>query len=192
MKQYIKNGVIKSGNRIVIVVGDMQIINPTEEMIIADGWVEYIPEPVAPTPYRKSPLEAIEELVSKQFNERTDITNDEALDYMVLVYPWEYYIGQTLQVGKIVAYKEKLYRVRQSHEVLDIYPPSIDTASLYESIDREHEGTFDDPIPYTPPMEIFEGKYYTQDDTLYLCTRDSGTALTHNLADIIGLYVELK
>lgn len=192
MKQYIKNGVIKSGNRIVIVVDDMQIINPTEEMIIADGWVEYIPEPIVPKPYQKSPLEVVEELVVKQWNDRTDISNEEALDYMLIVYPWEKYIGQTLQVGKIVSYSDNLYRVRQVHNVLENYPPSIDTASLYESIDREHEGTFDDPIPYTPPMEIFEGKYYTQDDTLYLCTRDSGTALTHNLADIIGLYVELK
>jgi hypothetical protein len=48
----------------------------------------------------------------------------------------------------------------------------------------------EDPIPYTPPMEIFEGKYYTQNDVLYRCTRDSGTALSYNLADLVGLYVE--
>jgi hypothetical protein len=66
----------------------------------------------------------------------------------------------------------------------------MDTAALYEVIVKEHEGTESDPIPYTPPMEIFEGKYYTQNDVLYRCTRDSGTALSYNLADLVGLYVE--
>ena len=56
---------------------------------------------------------------------------------------------------------------------------------------EEYEGTMEDPIPYTPPMEIYEGKYYTHLGMLYKCTRDSGTALTHNLFDLRGLYVEL-
>lgn len=46
MKQYIKNGVIKTRYQIVIKKDGRQHINPTEEMILADGWVEYIvPEP---------------------------------------------------------------------------------------------------------------------------------------------------
>jgi hypothetical protein len=63
---------------------------------------------------------------------------------------------------------------------------------LYEIIEVEHEGTLEDTIPYNPPMEIFEGKYYTEADQLYLCTRDSGTALSHPLSALVGLYVELK
>lgn len=42
MKQYIKDGIIKYANRIVIRTTDAQIFNPTEEMILADGWVEYV------------------------------------------------------------------------------------------------------------------------------------------------------
>jgi hypothetical protein len=49
----------------------------------------------------------------------------------------------------------------------------------------------EDPIPYTPPMEIFEGKYYTQYDVLYKCTRNSGIALSHDLYDLKGIYVEI-
>lgn len=46
MKRYIKDGIIKFGNEIVIRRDKMQTINPSEEMILADGWVEYIiPEP---------------------------------------------------------------------------------------------------------------------------------------------------
>jgi len=40
-------------------------------------------------------------------------------------------------------------------------------------------------------MEIFNGKYYTQDEVLYRCMRDSGQALTHNLSELVGLYVEV-
>lgn len=46
MKRYIKDGKIKYGNEIVIRRNGMQTINPSEEQILADGWVEYVtPEP---------------------------------------------------------------------------------------------------------------------------------------------------
>lgn len=38
-------------------------------------------------------------------------------------------------------------------------------------------------------MEIFNGNYYTQNDVTYLCVRDSGIPLSHNLADLVGNYV---
>jgi hypothetical protein len=45
MKTYIKeiNGVltIRHANKIIIINDDMQTINPTHDMIVADGWVEY-------------------------------------------------------------------------------------------------------------------------------------------------------
>ena len=37
MKQYTKDGQIKSANRIVVIKDGMQVINPTEEQILADG-----------------------------------------------------------------------------------------------------------------------------------------------------------
>lgn len=50
MKLYKKNGVIQFSNKIVIIKDDMQIFNPTEEMILEDGWVEYISSVNIPTP----------------------------------------------------------------------------------------------------------------------------------------------
>lgn len=199
MKTYTKNGQIKQANRIVVritkeVNGEQktfQVINPSEELILADGWVEYVPE-VTPTPRAKSKFEIIEELVTKQWNERTDISNAEALDYAVIVYPWDSLIGQLLPVGKIVSCDNKLWRVRQEHTAQADWMPSLDSASIWEVIEVEHEGTEADPIPYNPPMEIFEDKYYTEADQLYLCTRDSGTALSHPLSALVGLYVEKK
>lgn len=99
-------------------------------------------------------------------------------------------IGEAVKKGNILKYMGKLYRVRQDHTVLAVYTPGIETAFLYEVIDKEHTGTIDDPIPYAPPMEIFKGKHYTQDGQLYRCTRDSEQALTHNLVELIGIYVE--
>lgn len=195
MKEYIKDGVIKSRNNIVLRVTKeingkevkLQVINPSEEDILADGWVEYIPPVVEP---KKSRMQIVQELVVKQYNERTDISNEEALDYMAIIYPWDYYLDKALTEGMMVTYEDKPWRVRQTHTPLEVYPPSLATASLYEAIDKEHSGEADDPIPYTPPMEIFEGKHYTQDGVVYRCTRNSEVALSHNLSALIGLYVE--
>ena len=63
--------------------------------------------------------------------------------------------------------------------------------ALWVAIDEEHAGTLEDPIPYTPPMEIFKDKYYTQDGVTYLCTRDSETPLSYNMTELVGLYVEV-
>lgn len=192
MKQYIKDGVIKSRNNIVLRVTKeingkevkLQVINPSEEDILADGWVEYI----APVP-KKSRMQIVQELVVKQYNERTDISNDEALDYMAIIYPWDYYLDKVLTEGMMVTYEEKPWRVRQTHTALEIYPPSLNTASLYEAIDKEHDGTLEDPIPYNPPMEIFIDKYYIENNEIYKCIRNSDTALSHSLSALVGIYV---
>lgn len=42
MKKYIKDNKIKFANQIVIKKDGKQIINPAEELLLADGWVEYI------------------------------------------------------------------------------------------------------------------------------------------------------
>lgn len=187
MKLYIKDSIVKPKNKIVIVKDGMNTYNPTEEMILADGWIEYA-EP-KPTTARKSRQQIVQEFVIKQYNQRTDISNDEALDNIEAIDNWDDYIGMFVDIGKILVYCDSPYRVRQAHTISEIYPPSIDTASLYEFIDREHSGDIEDPIPYNPPMEIFENKYYLEDDVMYRCTRDSGTALVHNLKDLVNLYV---
>lgn len=200
MKRYIKNGEIKTRNQIVLrvtkeingVEKQFQVINPTEEMILADGWVEYTPPQVeTPSqPAQKSRMQVIQELVAKQWNERTDISNEEALDYAVIVFPFADYIGKELAQGKIVSHDGKLWRVRQTHTAQAGWMPSLDAASLWEVIEVEHSGTLDDPIPYSAPMEIFSGKYYTEDGITYLCTRDSGIALSHPLSALVGVYVD--
>ena len=70
MKQYIKQiggkTIVKSRNTIVVLKGDKQIINPTEEQILADGWQEYVPTPVEP--YKPTYEERVEELIRERFS----------------------------------------------------------------------------------------------------------------------------
>lgn len=122
---------------------------------------------------------------------RIGLTDKEALSVKEFYPHWEDFIGKTLEIGFVVLHNDNLYRSRQTHTVQSDWYPSLNTASLYEVIEVEHEGTESDPMPYTPPMEIFEGKYYTESDQLYLCIRDSGTALSHPLSSLVGLYVKI-
>lgn len=61
MKQYTKDGQIKTRNQIVILKDGMNTYNPIEEMIFADGWVEYIHPDVEPSleDYRKTKKDEI-------------------------------------------------------------------------------------------------------------------------------------
>lgn len=188
---YKKDGKIKERSRIIIFKDDQQIINPTDEMVIADGWVKYVaPDPVVDNSSEMS--KQLQDALLDQYNKRTDITDEDALKRPLLVYEWDTYIGKSLKTGQIVSYESKLYRVRQDiSTVIESWAPQLSTASLYEVIEVASAGTIDDPIPYTPPMEIFNGKYYTQNGVKYKCIRDSQTALSHNLADLVALYVEV-
>lgn len=192
MKMYIKNGVVKLQNKIVIEKENRNIFNPTEEMLLENGWIEYIPPIVDTTPSepKKDSLTIMQEIIFEQYNAKTDISDEEALDRSIIIYDWDHYIGKSLTKGQVVVYNDNVYRVRQDiAEVLDIYPPDITTASLYEVIVLTATGEKNDPILYTPPMEIFKDKYYVQNNVVYKCTRDSGTALSHDLSALIGLYV---
>lgn len=86
----------------------------------------------------------------------------------------------------------KLYKVKQTiATVLENQPPSIHTAALYEEINETNQGTLEDPIPYNNNMELFAGKYYSQNGVVYKCTRNSGQPVYHDLSALVGLYVEI-
>lgn len=65
MKQYIKEGKIKRRNQIIVHKNGKQIINPREEIILEDGWVEYV-------------IPKIDEVVSEKNHKRFEI--DRAYD----------------------------------------------------------------------------------------------------------------
>lgn len=131
---------------------------------------------------------AIINLAVKQARQITD--DQEALELQILYKSWEQQIGKQLNVGEYVQHEGKLYRVLQAHTAQSTWAPGNGTESLFVVIDKEHAGTLEDPIPYNGNMELFNGKYYIQNEVVYLCTRDSGAPLYHDLSSLVGLYVE--
>lgn len=98
----------------------------------------------------------------------------------------------TVERGFRFRYDEKLYRTEQPVYTFDgTYAPGPGTESLYSEVTLEEEGTHDNPIHYNGNMELYESKYYTQNDILYLCTRSTGVPVFNPLADLVGIYVEV-
>ena len=131
---------------------------------------------------------AIINLAVKQAKQVTD--DQEALELQILYKSWDQQIGKQLNAGEYVQHEGKLYRVLQAHTAQSTWVPGNGTESLFVVIDKEHTGALDDPIPYDGNMELFNGKYYIQNEVVYLCTRDSGAPLYHDLSSLVGLYVE--
>lgn len=105
--------------------------------------------------------------------------------------------GDTITKNTKFQYEGKLYACLQDHVILAHYYPSINTASLYVEVTEDYTdageemGTFENPIPYEGNMVLENGKYYSQDEVVYLCNRDSGNPVYHALKDLVGLYVEV-
>lgn len=108
---------------------------------------------------------------------------------------WKYLVTKSRKVSKGFRFQHggKLWRTEQPEYVfVEYYVPGTDgTESLFSKVDEIHSGTMEDPIPYDRNMEIYQGLYYTQHGVLYLCIRDSGQPLYHDLAALVGNYVEV-
>ena len=206
MKLYTKDNEIKSANRIVVIKDGMQIINPTEEQILADGWVEY----VAPTPEPPTAEEEIEaaaygtrqRLMTMMFEESItskintyELTDKEALSVKELYPKWKE--GIEVKVGEKYGLNEKLYQVVQAHTTQDNWRPDR-LSSLWVEVSY-HAGTKEDPIPYNEDhnpqfqgMVLELGNIYTQDGILYECIRDSqGVKIVQDLAGLVDNYVKV-
>lgn len=126
------------------------------------------------------------------------LTDQEALQAKSLYDEWTDLVKQSYKaqnIGfKFVHTKDgvtDLYKTMQEEFTFQGQwePGAQGTESIYSHIDEEHAGTQEDPIPYKKNMEIFNGKYYTYNDVLYMCTRDSGIPLQHGLDELVGHYV---
>lgn len=131
-------------------------------------------------------------LFAKMTINATPLTDNQAISVKNLHPEWKEFIGKSLSTGFRVLHEDALYKVRQDISVvLENQPPSIDTAALYEEINETHDGTKADPIPYNNNMALELGKYYIQDDIIYMCTRDTGQAVYQDLSDLVGIYVQI-
>lgn len=204
----------------IIVVDGKPIHKPTEADILAAGYlpIAETEEPTAKEGFVKSfrwvqtdsaivkkwtvkrdmrPLSqtaVTNMLIARQIN--TLSVDDNTALRMRAFYPeWEPGTDYTRDADRPAGYKvrhgDKLWKLRTEHTSQTGWEPgNIGTETLWEQVNETHAGTIDDPIPYNGNMVLVNGKYYTQNDIICLCTRDTQIPVYNALADLVGLYVE--
>ena len=162
--------------------------------------VDMTPEEIAEREAAQAALEAAERsrpltaeevtslLIRQQIN--TLSVDDNTALRMREFYPvWE--AGQDYPEGFKVQFGGALYKVLQAHTSQDGWEPE-NAPSLWTEICESHAGTLTDPIPYSGNMALESGKYYSQNGAVYLCVRDTVNPVYNDLAELVGLYVEVK
>lgn len=125
-------------------------------------------------------------LITQQINTLT--VDDNTALRMTEFYP-EWASGQSYTAGYKVQRNGKLWRALQAHTSQAGWEPE-NAASLWTEICESHAGTLEDPIPYSGNMALESGKYYSQDNKVYRCIRDTGNPVYNALSELVGLYVE--
>lgn len=204
---------VRFPNGMVLLVKDKKIKrNPTESDILAAGYlpIQETEEPTARDGFVKSskwvqtdsaivrkwtvkrdmrPLsqgEISKKLIEQQIN--TLAVDDNTALRMKSFYP-EWAENTAYSVGFKVRYNGKLWRVVQAHTSQADWTPEA-VASLWEQINETHDGTIYDAIPYDGNMALESGKYYVQNDVIYLCNRDTVNPVYNSLSELVGLYIE--
>ena len=188
----------------VFVPGEKFIFKPTEERLLADGYlpVQYTTAPETQNGQKPSYrwVQTEDAIVQEWIVPKKKPTTYEIARSMVIqtaddntalrmkqFYP-EWAENTTYAVGYKVQYNGKLWRARQAHTSIVTWEPE-NAASLWEVINETHSGTLEDPIPYDGNMALENGKHYSQYSTIYLCNRDTGNPVYNKLAELVGLYV---
>lgn len=128
-------------------------------------------------------------LIKQQINALT--VDDQTALRMIAFYP-EYEVDHQYKKDEKFVSAGSLFKVLQDHTSQSTWVPgATGTESLYTRIDEEHDGTKYDPIPYNGNMELKNGLYYSQDNVLYRCTRDTGNPVYNALSELVGIYVEV-
>lgn len=138
-----------------------------------------------------TPEEVIVFFMREQVN-TIDIPDQTSLRMMGYYPTFNEIVGQKVKMGFKFTYEKKMYKTIQPDLTIQShYPPGMGTESLYSRIDLEHTGTVYDPIPYEGNMELKKSKHYIQHNIVYICTRDTGIPVIHDLKDLVGIYVEV-
>lgn len=115
--------------------------------------------------------------------------DDAAALHAVCLHP-HWTAGVDYTAGCKVQYVGKLWRCLQAHTSQEGWEPE-NAPALWEEICETHDGSLYDPIPYDGNMALESGKYYIQDDAIYLCNRDTVNPVYNPLPELVGIYVEI-
>ena len=108
MKKYIKDGQILSANRIVLKVDGYQIINPTEEILLENGWSEYI------APESSQEEAAMQDRLNEIENLKQELVDS---DYKVIKCMEANFCGEELPYDIIALHEERNELRRRINEL---------------------------------------------------------------------------
>ena len=110
------------------------VSNPSAELIAAEGWFEYVPPVIPPTPKTEPDynelIGAVKKMLSTQAEELSD---EDALDVAALFPTWASKLGKQVNVGERLWYNEKLYKVIQAHTTQEDWTPDV-VPGLYTEV----------------------------------------------------------
>lgn len=117
------------------------------------------------------------------------LSDEDALEAVELFKPWA--ADTAYAADERIRYGDHLYRCVQAHNSQTDWTPDA-TPALWAEVALPGDGmTPDRPIAYNNNMALEQGKYYTQNGVVYRCTRDTINPVYNNLADLVGIYVEV-
>lgn len=135
---------------------------------------------------KNSDIESFIKIVSNKLN----LSDEDAVNIKSIYPMWEELIGKEIDVDTKLIYNDRLFKALVKHTVQTNWLPT-DAATVYVEINEHNKGTVEDPIPYNGNMILYANKYYSQDNTIYKCIRDSVIPLYNSLNDLINIYVEV-
>lgn len=138
---------------------------------------------------RARPLSTYEVLAMLIPTQVNSITVDDNTALRMLSYYPQWAPGTDYPAGYKVQYGGKLWRCLQGHGSIVGWEPE-NVTSLWTEVCESHDGSEDDPIPYSGNMALTAGLCYMQDWVVYRCIRDTGNPVYHRLEELVGLYVE--
>ena len=118
------------------------------------------------------------------------LPDEDALEAVELFKHWQ--PDEDYERGDRRQHEGKLYRALQSHHSYAHQPPGKGMEAIWEEVALPGDGTSPDkPISYNNNMALEQGKYYAQNGVVYVCTRSTVNPVYNDLADLVGLYVEV-
>lgn len=141
------------------------ISNPTEEQIAIAGWLPYVPPEIEPEKSTEPGMDAIMDAVKKMLSSTvSELSDAEALEVAALYPTWASKIGEEVKTGERYWYNESLYKVIQTHTVLENWNPE-DSPALFTKVSIEEFPEWVQPTGTQDAYNIgdkvsYNGKHY--------------------------------
>lgn len=104
--------------------------------------------------------------------------------------PIPYFGNQILEQGKIYLDEEGSLWLCTNGSGIAVFDKLVNLPTFVARY-TDAAGTPEDPIVYAGGLALVKDKYYTQDDVIYKCIRDSEIPVYDALSTMIGNYVEV-